>query len=118
MANRLKTAITVALISTSLFALTACSSAVSIAGVWSASDGTPAKVIDENGACSGMYYNGGQLLDIGGGMTCTLSSSESGGYYTMVVQQPPNQISYQVAFDGDTMTLLSGGTEVVTLTRQ
>lgn len=65
-----------------------------------------------------MYYNGTTPLDIGGGMTCTLSDSESGGYYQMVVSQPPNQITYQVKFSGDSMTLVSGGQEIVTLTRQ
>ncbi|WP_024285981.1 hypothetical protein [Cellulomonas sp. KRMCY2] len=94
------------------------SSPVSITGTWSASDGSETKIINGDGSCSGMYYNGTSVLDIGGPETCTLSSTSTGGYYSLVVRQAPNQITYQVAIDGDTMTLTTGGQEVVTLTRQ
>ncbi|KAA1380494.1 hypothetical protein [Aeromicrobium fastidiosum] len=107
----------------SIVALTSagCADAApSIVGVWSASDGSVTKTITEDGQCSGMYYNGTEPLDIGGGMSCTLSDAETDGRYTLVVRQPPNQASYQVAFDSDDqMTVYtSGGTEIVTLTRQ
>ncbi|MET0930600.1 MAG: hypothetical protein ABWX74_13855 [Aeromicrobium sp.] len=101
--------------------LAGCSeSSPTIAGTWSASDGTETKTIGEDGQCTGMYYNGTEPLDIGGGMLCMLSEAETDGYYTLVVRQPPNQASYRVQFDGDdAMTLLtSGGGEIVTLTRQ
>lgn len=106
----------IAVVSATLL-LAGCSSQASIDGVWSASDGS-IKTISSNGACTGMYYNGGQPLDIGGPMSCALSSGQTDGYYTLVVTQPPNQASYQVEFNGDTMTLLNGGVEIVVLTRQ
>lgn len=116
MNNRISTA----LVFTSILAvaLTGCSSSASIAGTWSASDGTQAKVIGDNGDCSGMYYNGGRVLDIGGAETCTLSSSQTNGYYSLVVRQAPNQMTYQAKIDGGTMTLSVGGATVVTLTKQ
>ncbi len=88
-----------------------------ITGVWSPDDGSGTKTIEADGRCSGMYYNGGQVLDIGGGMTCTLGDkSDSDGRYTLVVRQPPNERNYSVEFpDDDTMVLTDVG---VTLTRQ
>ena len=97
--------------------LAACSSPVSIAGTWSASDGSPMKVIGADGTCTGMYYSGNRVLDIGGPETCALSSKEVDGYYSLVVRQAPNEITYQVAIEADTMTLMTGGTAIVTLTR-
>jgi hypothetical protein len=70
-------------------------------GVWIAPDGSTAFILD-NGVCSGMYYHGGAPLDIGGGMTCAYSGN------TLVVSQPPNQISYKVYYSGDTMTIVNG----------
>ena len=95
----------VAAVALSLVALTGCSGSGGVVGVWIAPDGSSA-FINEDGSCSGMYYNNGQPLDIGGPMTCAYSGS------TLVVSQPPNQISYSVDFSGDTMTLTSGGTTV------
>ncbi len=89
----------------SLLALTGCSGSGGVVGVWIAPDGSSA-FINDDGSCSGMYYNNGQPLDIGGGMTCAYSGS------TLVVSQPPNQITYSVELSGDTMTLTSGGTTV------
>jgi hypothetical protein len=99
-------------------ALAGCSTTPSITGVWSASDGSATKVINEDGSCSGMYYNGTEPLDIGGPMTCALSSSDASGYFSLIVRQPPNQATYEVQFADNTMTLSSGGTEIVTLTKQ
>lgn len=113
-----RTATISAVLVASLAMVAGCSSQVSITGTWSASDGSETKVINDDGSCSGMYYNGATVLDIGGPETCTLSSTSTGGYYSLVVRQAPNQITYQVAIDGDTMTLTSGGQEIVTLTRQ
>lgn len=89
--------------------------------MWSPSDGSGIKTLGAAGGCSGMYYNGGQPLDIGGGMTCALSEdANDDGTYTMLVRQPPNERTYRVSFpDDDTMVLLdSAGSEIVTLTRQ
>lgn len=103
-------------VATLLF-LAGCSSTPSMEGVWSASDGTPDKVIQSDGSCSGMYYTGGRVLDIGGPETCTLGSRSDDGSYPLVVRQPPNQATYAVRFDGSTMTLSSGGKQIV-LTKQ
>lgn len=92
-------------------ALTGCGAqAPSPTGNWIAPDGSSA-FIEEDGNCSGMFYNGGQPLDIGGPMTCSYSGE------TLVVSQPPNTVTYDVTFDGNTMTLTSGGNSV-TFTRQ
>ncbi len=103
-----------------LFSLSGCSSgAPSLTGTWSPDDGSPTKVISDNGQCTGMYYNGGKVLDIGGGATCTLSSKATNGKYDLVVQQSPNQETLQAEFTGsDTLTLYSGSTKLVTLTRK
>lgn len=103
--------------------LAACgSSAPDPTGVWAASDGSGTKTIGSNGVCTGMYYNQGKPLDIGGGMTCTLSSQKaSDGTYAMVVSQPPNQTTYRVAFTGKNAMAVSdaaSGKLIVTLTRQ
>lgn len=90
-----------------------------LSGVWSADDGTPAKVISEDGSCTGMYYHDGQPLDIGGEMRCTLGSRSDDGTYTLIVQQPPNQRSYTATFpDADTLVLTDGTETVVTLSRR
>ncbi|WP_458115970.1 hypothetical protein [Arthrobacter sp. D2-10] len=82
--------------------LTACGGAPDLTGNWSADDGTGVKVITEGGACQGMFYSGGEPLDIGGGMSCSLSDEEGpNGRYSLVVSQPPNQASYQVEFNGN-----------------
>lgn len=96
------------------------SSTFSLTGVWRADDGTGLKTVNADGSCSGMYYNNGKPLDIGGGMTCTLGDKEDDGTFLLVVRQPPNQLSYRVRFSGpDTAQLLSkSGEIVVTLTRQ
>lgn len=106
-----------------LVVLAGCgSSAPDPTGVWAASDGSATKTIGSNGACTGMYYNAGQPLDIGGPQTCTFSTQKaSDGTYTVVVAQPPNQATYRVSFTGkNTMRLLDPGTGsiIVTLTRQ
>lgn len=92
-----------------LLALSACGSSgtPSITGVWEADDGTALKTINADGSCSGMYYNNGKPLDIGGRATCTLSQGQnSSGGYTMIVRQPPNERTYSVKFlDDDTMLL-------------
>lgn len=92
--------------------LSGCSaSEPSIAGVWVAEDGTT-KTIQEDGQCSGMYYSNGQQLDIGGGMVCTLSEG-TGGDRLLVVQQPPNEVTYSVSLEGDnTMTISNSGTTI------
>ena len=72
------------------------------------------------GRCTGMIYSQGRPLAIGGGMYCTLGEKASDGTYTLVVQQPPNEQTYRVRFEGqDTAVLLTrGGETIVTLERQ
>ena len=86
--------------------LSSCSAEPDVVGVWIAPDGSSA-FINEDGSCAGMYYNNGQPLDIGGPMTCSFSGS------TLVVSQPPNQITYSVSLSETTMTLDSGGTAIM-----
>lgn len=96
----------------------AASGAPTITGNWSTSDGSATKTISDDNSCSGMYYNAGKVLDIGGPETCTLSSGSQDGMYSLVVRQPPNQETLGVKFSGNTMTLYSSGQKIVTLTKQ
>lgn len=90
-----------------------------IAGVWQPDDGSGMKTVNEDGSCSGMYYNRGEPLDIGGGMMCTLGDAKSSdGSYTLVVEQPPNSARYSVTFQGDNTLVIDTGPKKVTLTRQ
>lgn len=101
--------------------LTGCAGGTpDISGMWVPDDGSGIKTINSDGTCSGMFYNNGQPLDIGGGMACTLSETETDGFYTLVVRQPPNEATYRVSFDGDdAMTMhTSVDQPIVTLTRQ
>ena len=110
-----------ALAAAALLALAACSPAApDLVGNWKASDGSPMKVVAKDGRCSGMYYSNGKPLDIGGGMTCSVSSKkDSAGRYSLVVSQPPNQATYSVAFDGDSKaTVYAGSVALYTMTRQ
>ncbi|MDO5863456.1 MULTISPECIES: hypothetical protein [Paenarthrobacter] len=92
----------------------------SLTGNWKADDGTAMKVVMPDGRCKGMYYSGGKPLDIGGGMTCSLSDKkDSKGRYSLVVSQPPNQATFQVEFSGnDSATLYSGSNKLFTMARQ
>lgn len=114
----IRRALTPVILAASVVLLAGCSSSVSITGTWTASDGSQTKIINSDGSCSGMYYNGKAPLDIGGPETCTLSSAATNGYYSLVVRQPPNQATYQVKIDGNKMTMMLGGQDSVTLTRQ
>lgn len=91
-----------------------------LTGVWTADDGSGTKTISADGQCTGMYYNDGQPLDIGGPMTCAIGEKETDGAFTLIVRQPPNEQSYLIRFDdADTAVLMNGsGEEIVTLTRQ
>lgn len=74
----------------------------SLAGTWTASDGSSAKVFSEDGSCENAYYNDGKPLDIGGPMSCHLSSAaDSNGRYKLMVTQGPNRATYLVEFRGD-----------------
>lgn len=87
--------------------LTGCAGAKnSIVGNWIDAEGNTATVLDD-GQCTGMYYVDGSPLDIGGGMTCSYSNN------TLVVTQPPNQMTYDVRLDGDTMTLFTEGQTII-----
>ncbi|HEY9327516.1 MAG TPA: hypothetical protein VIS09_04645 [Streptomyces sp.] len=69
-------------------------------GTWKTLGSSSPKVFGEDGRCSGFYYNNGAPLDIGGPMTCTVSSTpDADDRYTLVVTQSPNQATYKVAFD-------------------
>jgi len=91
-----------------------------IVGNWSPDDGSSIKTISESGQCAGMYYNGSEPLDIGGGMTCSFSEkADSEGRHTMVVSQPPNQETLELKFvDDDMVEVYNGGTLIFTMTRQ
>lgn len=104
-----------------LLCLTACGGPPSLAGNWQADDGTGMKVINSSGACSGMYYSGGEPLDIGGPMSCSLSSEEgSNGRYSLVVTQSMNQAIMSVSFNGDDEATVydSFGNRLFSMTRQ
>lgn len=74
--------------------------AAAMVGNWKSSGSSSPQVFGEDGTCSGFYYNNGVPLDIGGPMTCTMSSTpDAEGRYALVVTQSPNQAKYKVAFD-------------------
>jgi hypothetical protein len=109
-----------AMVSMSLF-LSACGGPPSLVGNWRADDGSGTKVIMENGRCSGMFYSHGEPLDIGGPMSCSMSSKKSGnGRYSLVVTQPPNQATFSIEFDGDDKATVydSAGNRLYTMTRR
>ena len=114
----LRSTFALAMIGALAFGLAGCAAKADIEGVWDASDGSAAKVIEADGSCSGMYYTNGRVLDIGGPETCTLSKNAVDGFYDLEVRQPPNQETLRVRLDGDTMQVYSGNTPVVTLTRR
>lgn len=94
----------------------------SLYGSWTPSDGTSTKIFNESGSCRGFYYvsSTGKPLDIGGPMTCQLSSSaDSSGRYKLLVTQGPNEATYLVEFDGpDAATVYTrSGKELYQLTR-
>lgn len=102
--------------------LAACGGPPSLAGQWRADDGTGVKIINSSGACSGMYYIGpGEPLDIGGPMSCSLSSKKgSNGRYALVVTQSMNRETLTVAFDGDDEATVYdySGARLFSMTRQ
>ena len=101
--------------------LTGCGGAApDLSGAWSADDGSGVKTFQDNGACTGMYYNQGKPLDIGGGMTCTLGGDKDDqGRYMLQVQQPPNSETLLVSFDGENATVYNTtGERLFTMTKQ
>ncbi|MDN5819036.1 MAG: hypothetical protein L0H42_12080 [Yaniella sp.] len=110
----------VVVLSAVVLALSACgTSKPTLVGVWQPDDGSGTKTIDEDGSCSGMYYDSGKPLDIGGLATCTLGDKATDGAYSLVVRQPPNEATYLIKFDDDdTAVLMTGsGSPIVTLSR-
>jgi len=100
--------------------LTGCGGTPELTGNWAPDDGTGTKVISENGACEGMFYSGTKPLDIGGGMSCSLSDKKnSKDRYSLVVSQPPNKASYEVQFNGDDGATVfdSSGTRLYSMKR-
>ncbi|MFJ4899976.1 MULTISPECIES: hypothetical protein [unclassified Streptomyces] len=76
------------------------SGSAAMVGNWKTSGSSSPKVFGEDGRCSGFYYDNGAPLDIGGPMTCTMSSTpDADDRYTLVVTQSPNEATYKVAFD-------------------
>jgi len=71
------------------------------AGTWSTGSGSDVKTFSQNGGpCKGFYYNAGEPLDIGGPMTCTISSKpDAQGRYSLRVVQSPNEATYRISFD-------------------
>lgn len=92
-----------------------------IVGAWNASDGTGTKTFTaSSGQCAGFYYNNGKPLDIGGPMTCTISSKpDAQGRYTMIVTQSENRATFHIAFtDTDHASVLdSQGTKIYEIER-
>ncbi|MGW5924219.1 hypothetical protein ACWFPY_34945 [Nocardia fluminea] len=90
-----------------------------MAGTWKASDGTGTKTFgSDGGRCDGFFYSNGEPLDIGGPMTCTISSKpDAKGLYTLIVTQGPNRAEYLVEFtDPEHATVFdSSGTELYDL---
>ncbi|HEX7303358.1 hypothetical protein [Lentzea sp.] len=90
-------------------------------GTWTASDGTGTKTFGGNGAqCDGFYYAQGKPLDIGGPMSCTLSSApDERNRYSLMVKQGPNQATYKIAFDREDHAVVYGsnGAQLYELTR-
>lgn len=106
MSRARKSALVFASMAALTFVLTSCSAEPDVVGIWTSPDGSSA-FINEDGSCGGMYYNNGQPLDIGGPMTCVFSNG------TLLVSQPPNQVSYDVKVSEDEMSFTSGGVDVV-----
>lgn len=71
-----------------------------VVGEWTASDGTGTKLFTESGGrCEGFYYSNGEPLDIGGPMTCSISSrADAQGRYTLEVTQSMNEARYLIEF--------------------
>jgi hypothetical protein len=91
----------------------------SIAGTWTASDGETITFSDD-GPCENAFYSDGKPLDIGGPMTCHLSSKpDSSGRYQLIVRQSPNKMTYLVEFTGDDTASLytKNGELIYTMTR-
>lgn len=90
-------------------------------GTWTASDGTGTKTFGGNGAqCDGFYYHQGKPLDIGGPMSCTLSSAPDGeNRYSLIVKQGTNQATFKIAFDKADHAVVYGsnGAKLYELTR-
>lgn len=109
-----------AVLSAVVAALSGCgTSKPDLVGIWQPDDGSGTKTINEDGSCSGMYYDSGKTLDIGGVATCTLGDKTSDGAYALVVRQPPNEMTYQIKFDDDDTAVLmtKSGSPIVTLSR-
>ena len=116
--SRFKAIFSLALVA---FLLTACGGPPSLVGNWRADDGSGTKVVMSNGGCSGMYYNQGQPLDIGGPMSCSFSTNKSSnGRYALVVTQSMNQTTQYIEFDGKNKAKVydSAGNLLFTMTRQ
>ena len=80
--------------------LPAASGPQSIAGTWTASDDETITFSDD-GPCENAFYSDGKPLDIGGPMTCHLSTKpDSSGRYQLIVRQSPNKMTYLVEFTG------------------
>jgi hypothetical protein len=100
--------------------LTGCGGTPDLTGNWTPDDGTGTKVISKSGACEGMFYSGTKPLDIGGGMSCSLSDKKNPqDRYSLVVSQPPNRASYEVQFNGedDATVFDSSGTRLYSMKR-
>jgi hypothetical protein len=71
-----------------------------IVGTWTASDGTGIKTMGSNNQCAGFYYANGTPLDIGGPMSCAISSKpDAQNRYSLTVTQSPNKNTYKIQFD-------------------
>lgn len=80
-----------------------------LVGSWESSDSVSKTFTGNGGSCEGFFYSNGQELDIGGPMTCVLSSRpDADGRFTLKVTQEPNRASYKVIFESvDTVAVYS-----------
>lgn len=91
-----------------------------LVGSWQSADNTIRTFSGSGGACAGFFYSNGQILDIGGPMSCVLSSQpDDAGRFTLVVTQSPNQANYRVLIEStDQVSVFdTGGDLLYRLTR-
>ncbi|MFG2595786.1 hypothetical protein [Streptomyces sp. NPDC048462] len=80
-------------------------------GTWKAAGSADPMVFGQDGTCSGFYYDNGAPLDIGGPMTCSISSTaDEDGRYAFVVTQSPNKATYRVGFVNDARAVVYSST--------
>lgn len=93
----------------------------SLVGTWETSNGSPLKVIRDDGTCTGFGSVDVPGVNLGGPTTCTLAAEpDPVGRYRLTVAQSTTQWAYLVTFaDGTATVYTRDGTELLwVLTRQ